>query len=406
MSVASMEVRWGEWVDDPYPLYRVLRDERPVYFDEPNGAHVLTRYEDVAEVLRDHRRFSSRPLAQVTGEKGHNSSLPQQDPPSHTAHRRVVTPLFTSGRMRRQAPYFRRVAADIVSALESGRDVEVSSEVAVPLAGRVTCDLLGVPFELQARFRALTKERQALLLADNGRIEPSATDRTIDDVRADLWDIVGPLAEERRAQPCDDAISVLVAANTAGADAISDLVLVDMLLLLFHGGFATTQHLVEMLIDHVVDRPALWDRLRADRSLIDLAIEEMLRWDAPVQALRRRAVEDEVIRDVPIRKDSMVFAVLGAANRDERVFTDPDRFDLGRDYTRHTAFGVGVHYCPGAPVSRVEVRALLDELFDRFGSIDRAGPSVRWPQVDDPKRTVEAMRGYECVPVRLHDASG
>jgi cytochrome P450 len=90
MSVASMEVAWGEWVDDPYPLYRVLRDERPVYFDEPNGAYVLTRYEDVAEVLRDHRRFSSRPLAQVTGEKGHNSSLPQQDPPSHTAHRRVV----------------------------------------------------------------------------------------------------------------------------------------------------------------------------------------------------------------------------------------------------------------------------------------------------------------------------
>jgi cytochrome P450 len=381
-----------------------LRDEAPVYFDEPNGAYVITRYEDVSAVLRDHRRFSNRPLAQTTGEKDQMSPLREEDPPLHNARRRIVSPLFTSGRMRRQESYFQEVARGILAELEPDSEVEVSAQIAVPLAGRVTCDLLGLPLERHARFKELTAERLQLLHANDGRIEKSASQRSIAEVQADLWEIVGPVVADRRADPRDDAISLLVAAQgREGGDDVTEVMLINMLLHLLTGGFETTQHLVEMLLSLLADRPDLWQRLRADRSLIDAAVEEMLRWEAPVQALRRRPVQDAVIRGVDVPKDSAVIVVYGSANRDERVFPDPDSFDLDRDFTRHMAFSMGIHYCPGAPVSRYEVRALFEEMLDRYVAIDRCGPSEVWPQ-PDPKPTVEAMRGFQRVPVRLRAA--
>jgi cytochrome P450 len=343
-------------------------------------------------------------IAQTTGEKDQMSPLREEDPPLHNARRRIVSPLFTSGRMRRQESYFQEVARGILAELEPDSEVEVSAQIAVPLAGRVTCDLLGLPLERHARFKELTAERLQLLHANDGRIEKSASQRSIAEVQADLWEIVGPVVADRRADPRDDAISLLVAAQgREGGDDVTEVMLINMLLHLLTGGFETTQHLVEMLLSLLADRPDLWQRLRADRSLIDAAVEEMLRWEAPVQALRRRPVQDAVIRGVDVPKDSAVIVVYGSANRDERVFPDPDSFDLDRDFTRHMAFSMGIHYCPGAPVSRYEVRALFEEMLDRYVAIDRCGPSEVWPQ-PDPKPTVEAMRGFQRVPVRLRAA--
>jgi cytochrome P450 family 109 len=404
-TIASRPIRWDDWADDPYPLYRRLRDEAPVYFDEGSGAYVITRYDDVAAVFRDHHRFSSRAAAEVTGEREQMSPIKEEDPPAHTYRRRIIGPLFTIGQMRKRTGYFQRVAGEVLSGIDG--DVEVSSQIAAPLAGRVTCDLLGIPFEHQARFRELTLERIAMLYVNRklpGATPGPAGARTIDDVRADLWEIVGPLVSERESDPREDAISLLINAEPGeGGEHLDSVLFMNMLLTLIAGGLETTQHLVEMLAHLLADRPDLWQRLRDDRSLVDPAIEEMLRWDAPFQAGRRRALDDVEIRGVRIPRDSTLMPVCGSANRDEREFTDPDRYNLDRDLTRHMGFGLGIHYCPGAPVSRFEVRALLDAMLDQYVSIERAGPSQGWPG-PKPKLTVEAMRGYQRFPVRLRRA--
>ena len=172
-----------------------------------------------------------------------------------------------------------------------------------------------------------------------------------------------------------------------------------MLLELVTGGFETTQHLIESLVDHLADHPELWARLREDRTLVPKAIEEMLRFRSPTQALGRRPLEDVELHGVAIPAQSWVTVVYGSANRDERVFPDPDTFDLDRDLRRHVAFSAGIHYCPGAPVTRAETHLLLEELLDRYTSVERAGPSR--PNPNPMPGMVGKILGWSQVPVRF-----
>jgi cytochrome P450 len=401
MSPAGVDfepVVWSEWSHDPYPLYRMLRNERPVYYDAPNDQYVVTRYEDVSMVLSAADRFSNR-YRVFDDERTVISPLRREDAPRHTFLRRIVMPMFTPGEMRRLEPYFRDVVCQLLDAAERDEIVEASAQLATPLPGRVTCDLLGLPVEQHQQFLSLTSERIERQALSERRAAPGSELRTADDLRQDMWEIVGPIVEARSADPKHDAISLLAQAQERhGCEVISDGLIIDMLLQLLTGGFHTTQHLIEMLISLLADRDDLWKRLRADRSLVLVAIEEMLRFDAPVQSLPRRAVGEQVVADTVIPADAAIDVVFGSANRDERAFEDPDTYRLDRLGTRHMAFSAGVHYCPGAPVSRFEVRALLNEMLDRYETIERAGPSEPWPIND--QRTVAAMHGLKSVPIR------
>jgi cytochrome P450 len=211
---------------------------------------------------------------------------------------------------------------------------------------------------------------------------------------------VAPLIEERRAHPEPDAITrILEKQDEVGKEALSDDVFLNMLLELVTGGFETTQHLIESLLHELADDPELWARLRADRSLVPKAIEEMLRFRSPTQALGRRPLEDVVLHGVAIPAGSWVTVVYGSANRDERAFPDPDRYDLDRDLRRHVAFSAGIHYCPGAPVTRAETRLLLEELLDRYRTVERAAPSL--PNPNPMPGKVGKILGWSRVPVRF-----
>jgi cytochrome P450 family 109 len=401
LDVDFRAIRWSDWREDPAPLYRELRNEHPVYLDEPNEMFLVTRYADVDAVLKDTKRFSSTPLHLVDHDR--ISPLREEDAPRHTFLRRIVMPLFMPREMRRLESYFTEIARELLQDAERGDVAEISSQIATPLPGRVTCDLLGVPMNEHQRFLELTAERLGLLSVSDGRIKDEGGRRPLQDVRDDLWEIVGPVVQARRTDPRHDAITLLVQAQEKhGAQTISDSLIVDMLLHLLTGGFHTTQHLIEALTNLLVDRPDLWQRLKKDRALVPRAIEEMLRLDAPVQSLRRRTTEPVSMHGVNIPANASVGVVYGSANLDERVFEDPDTFSLNRDGGRHMAFSAGLHYCPGAPVSRFEVRALFDEMLDRYESITRAGASERWPVVN---KTVEAMHGYRRVPVSLNRAA-
>jgi len=395
-------IRWADWSSDPYPLYRALRDRAPVYHDEPNNDYVITRYSDCAAILIDSKRYSNASTPIPEGQlQNPLSPIRSSDPPRHTYLRKMINPLFSPKKMRELEPYFVDVSREILDKAEQTEVMEASSQLGIPLPGRVTCDLMGIPLEQHQLLLELTEERLSLLLVSLGNTKPRPGMRTWDEVRADLWAVLGPVAEQRRREPTTDGMTLLVQAQAeAGRDQFSDDLLVDLLLHLLSGGFHTTQHLIEMLISMLADRPELWRRMREDRSLIPVAIEEMLRYDAPVQALPRRTHEEVEIAGVTIPKGASIKTVYGSANRDERVFPDPDEFSLDRRPNRHLAFSTGIHVCPGSPVSRAEARALFAEMADRYVAIERVGPSERWPS-EQPQRTVESMHGFRSVPVRL-----
>jgi cytochrome P450 len=394
-------VDWTAWAADPYPLYRTLRDRSPVFWDAPNETYVLTRYDDVYAVLADHKRFSSVPLGILEGTQMPTSEIRQQDEPRHTFVRRIVLPMFTPAEMRRLEPYLREVARGLVDAAEGDDVVNASTAFAIPLPGRVTLDLLGLPLESHARFKELTDDRLRIILNRGSHAETSDAEvRLLAEIRAEMWEIVTPVIEARRVRPEHDAISrVAQAQEQHGRDEIPDDLFLNILLELLAGGFETTQHLIELLLSHLADHPELWQSLREDRELVPVAIEEMLRWQSPVQALGRRATEDVAIRGVEVPEDTWVTTVYGSANRDEREFDDPDRYRLDRDLKRHVAFSAGIHYCAGAPVTRGETRALLNELLDRYPVLERAGESEPWPNSAPGK--VGQILGLRKVPLRL-----
>jgi cytochrome P450 len=244
-------------------------------------------------------------------------------------------------------------------------------------------------------------DRLEMILTRGSRAESSDADLArLESVREQMWELVVPVIAARRASPENDAISrILEKQDEVGKEELSDDVFLNMLLELVAGGFETTQHLIEMLLSHLADHPDLWARLGDDRSLIPKAIEEMLRWRSPVQALGRRATEDIVLHGVTIPANSWVTVTYGSANRDEREFDEPDSYDVDRELRRHVAFSAGIHYCPGAPVSRAETRLLLEELLDRYRTVERAGPSLPSPNPMPGKPG--KILGWRQVPVHF-----
>ncbi len=395
------DIDWTAWADEPFPLYRRLRDEAPVYWDERNQTFVLTRHDDVYGVLLDPGRFSSVPLDILEGRQPPTSEIRQADAPRHRFVRNIVGPLFNPAAMRDREEIIRAIVREIVDAAEGPDVIEISSAIATPLPAWVALGLIGLPQSQHERFNQLMDDRLEMILTRGSRAESSeAALARLAGVREEMWEMVVPVIAERRAQPENDAISrILAKQDEVGKEELSDDVFLNMLLELVAGGFETTQHLIEMLVSHLADHPALWGRLGADRSLIPKAIEEMLRWRSPVQALGRRATEDVVLHGVTIPENSWVTVAYGSANRDEREFDEPDSYDVDRELRRHVAFSAGVHYCPGAPVSRAETRLLLEELLDRYRTVERAGPSLPSPNPMPGKPG--KILGWRQVPVHF-----
>jgi cytochrome P450 len=225
-------VDWTAWADDPYPLYRVLRDDAPVYWDEPNATFVLTRHDDVYAVLMDHRRYSSVPLDILEGRQPPTSEIRQQDEPRHRFIRNTVGPLFSPSAMRRREEVIRVVVRDLIDRTEDHDVVEVSTMLATPLPATVVLGLIGLPLEQHEAFHRLMEERLAFLLTRGSRAESSAQALArFAEIRAEMWEIVEPLLEARRRDPQPDAITrILETQDEVGKDELSDDVLLNMLL--------------------------------------------------------------------------------------------------------------------------------------------------------------------------------
>ena len=381
---------------DPYPLYAAIR-RRPLV-RSAFGIWITADHAAAESILRD-RRFSSspvhrtgyRPPAYPAGDP--RAELPaadllELDPPDHTRIRRLVSGAFTPKAIAGLEPWIRETTDRLLSSADAAAGFDLVDTLAFPLPIAVICHLLGVPAQDQARFRAwghavaATLEPQTSMAAQNQTREAELA----------LTSYLRDLVAKRRADPDESLLSALVAIEEDG-DRLSSAELVSTALLLLVAGFETTVNLIGNGTVALLGEPEQWERLREDPALVPAAVEELLRYDSPVQVTQRIAVEDVDLDGTAISKGTAVIVAIGGANRDPAVFDQPDRLLIDRpNASRHLAFSLGIHHCLGAALARLEGRIAIEELTRRYPDLELAGPPVRRPLL--------VLRGFETVPVR------
>ncbi len=392
-------------LDDPSPYYRHLRETAPVHHSG-TGALFLTRYEDCREVLRDNRfgkatrdgeglipssdpaaaEFRRELLARRRADRP--VSMLFLNPPAHTRQRRLVSRAFTPRRVEEMRARIRTLADGVADRFVESGGGDLLEAIGFPLPVAVIGAMVGVPEADWPQFRSLITAAAAGIEAGASVDELKAAEAANAEVYAYFLDLVA----ERRANPRDDLLSDLLAVNDAG-DTLSEGEVIVVATLLFAAGFETTTNLIGNGTAALLRNPGEMARLWDDPALLPTAVEEMLRWDSPVQLDVRTALEPADLAGESVEEGTNVVTLLGAANRDPAHFHDPDRFDVARDEGPPMSFASGIHYCLGANLARAEGQEVFASLIERCRTIELDGPLVR--------RHRMTLRGFQSVPVRL-----
>ncbi|GAA2510216.1 cytochrome P450 [Winogradskya humida] len=374
-----MEVDFDDpgFVRDPYPGLGVLRRRGPVSWHEPTGMWVAASHAAADAVLRDRRlgRFwRDREPAAVWEPFNllHRHQMMENEPPVHTRLRSLVATAFGRGHAERLRPAVAAEAAALVRA--AGTDFDLLADVAEPLAVTVIAELLGVPAADRHLLRPWSAAIVRMYEVSRTPEQETAALRACREFAAYLAD----LAAERQAEPRDDLISHLVAVRD-GSDRLSGEELVASAILLLNAGHEASVNALGGGMVALLRHPGQLARLRADRTLTGTAGEEMIRYDPPLHMFVRTAAAPVEIAGVTIPAGGQIAALLGAANRDPGVFTDPDGFDVGRDPNPHLGFGAGLHFCLGAPLARIELQAGLAALLDHAPALALVAEPVHRP---------------------------
>jgi cytochrome P450 len=389
---AALDLTDAAFVDDPYPTFARLRRETPVLWHEPTGQHLAFSFALCNAVLRD-RRFARLWADKVPAERFepfnrlHRNQMMENEPPDHTRLRSLVAKAFARGHVERLRPRVQQIADDLLDKVADAGEFDLIEDFAEPLPVAVIAELLGVPEADRHLLRPWSSS--IVKMYEYGRTTRIEADAVA--ASGDFADYMRDLAARRRTEPGDDLVSHLALAEERGQMLSEDELVASAILLLNAGHEASVNAFGNGMVT-LLDHPDQLERLRAERTLVPSALEEMIRFDAPLQLFERTAREDMQVGDVTVREGERVAALLGSANRDPNAFEDADVFDIARAPNHHIGFGAGLHHCLGAPLARMELQISLPALLDRFPRLQLAGVPVRRPTF--------VLRGYESVPLR------
>ena len=396
-----VNIAGAEFKANPYPFYARLRAEAPVHrmtLPTKETGWLITRYDDAATVLKD-ERFAKDTANAMTPEQAarrawfrklfralkHN--MLNQDPPNHTRLRALVHKAFTPRLIEQMRDRIQALTDELLDKVESRGRMDLIRDYALPLPTTIIAEMLGVP----------AADRHAFHRWSNALMSAAASTWGLLRAIPNVWTFlryIRKVVKKRRADPRDDLVSALARAEEAG-DTLSEEELLAMVMLLLVAGHETTVNLIGNGTLALLEHPGQMARLRSDPALIRPALEELLRFASPVEmATERYAREDVTIGGVTIPRGEMVFAVIASANRDERQFADPDRLEITREPNRHLAFGLGAHFCLGAPLARLEGQIAINTLLRRCPDLRLAvtPDALRW-------RRGLLLRGLEALPV-------
>jgi cytochrome P450 len=414
--------------NNPYPFYEQLREQDPIHWDEEMGFWVLSRYADIDALYTD-ERFSraqglmrgfqrlSEPDRQIAGPVYHSFSKTvfYADPPYHTHLRSLMNHAFTPRRVERLRPTIQRIVDELLDAAQYSSEVDVIQSLAYPLPVMVIAELLGLPAGDRDCFKKWSDDLFAIL----GTVRPKSPDlleRAAQSLE-EMTEYVRDLSRRRREHPQDDLLTALLSVmdedgftcphaydpstlqdgeeglgKHAAASTLTGEELVANINILLSTGHETTTHLIGNGLLALLQHPDQTKKLKADHRLLASAIEEMMRYDNPVQITYRSAVADAEIHGKLIRQGDLVNTIIGSANRDPERFTHPDRFEFTRSEGRHLGFGMGIHFCIGAPLVRLEAEIVFETLLRRFPGLALATEHLEWQEHP-------IFRGLKSLPV-------
>ena len=386
----------AEYFDDPYPTYRRMRDEAPVYRSEQHGFYALTRYDDVVSAARDWQTYTSERgidlNSLITGEKPAADILIMIDPPKHDRLRGLVSRVFTPRAVGSLEPMIREVIHGYFDEAEGREEVDVIGDIAGPFPVEIICRMLGVPPDMRQQVRHWLDRTLTREVGEYG-YGPDAMEAMIA-----MGTYFYELAVAKRASPGDDMLSRLTQVTYTDehgeTSMLDDVEIAGFGTLLGGAGAETVTKLVGNAAVLFDTNPDQWSRVLDDADTIPGAVEEILRYHPPAQYQGRYTTRDVHLHGTTIPADSPIMLVTGSATRDERAIDEPDRFDIGRPPSLSIGFGYGIHSCLGAALARMESRIAIEEMARRWPrfEVDHAG--LRRVQMTN-------VAGYSHVPVRV-----
>ena len=386
---------------NPYLQYSRLRTGDPVHRSMALQSWILTRYEDCLHILKDVENFSSdgryasgdigRAVREQrkTSPLGDVDSLLTVDPPTHTRLRNIISREFTPRRVELLSPRIEEISHELFNEINELDEFDMIGSLALPLPVIVIAELLGIP----ASDRQLFKEWSNKLAATTDVFNSEQAIQEAQEATLELISYFSDFIDARRRSPEDDLISAFVDAQSEGIQLSNDEILAFSILLLVAGN-ETTTNLIGNGIIALINNPKSFSAVKENFELLPSMIEEILRFDSPVQGVVRIAKNDLSLQGKDISAGEVVMAMVGAANHDPEQFAKPEFFDINRLQNKHLAFGLGPHFCLGAPLARLEATVLFKELFDRFSVIEGARSDVE-------RGGTLLLRGFTKLPVQV-----
>jgi cytochrome P450 len=388
------------YLEDPYPLYRKIQSRDPVHRSRLVSGWVLTRYADINEALTDSRfqsddrklpdfekfRQKSTKAAGIPDDRPTPSML-RLDPPDHTRLRSLVNKAFTPRAIEKLRPRVEEIVDELLDAVADNGAMDVIEDLAYPLPVMVIAEMLGVPGEDRDQLKRWSDE----IVLTLGAVASGDAVRRAYEAGKEMIAYIERIADERKRDPKDDLLSALLGAEEEG-DRLTIEEVYSTVLLILVAGHETTTNLIGNGLLALFRNPDQLELLRDDPALAQSAVEELLRYDSPVQATSRLVTEEVALDGHTVKAFQQVVLLLGAANRDPEQFTNPDRLDITRDEGSSLSFSHGIHFCLGAPLARIEAQIALPALLQRFPNLKLATERVEWGEGI-------ILRGLKSLPV-------